>query len=164
MSHSETAKPVDCTRLHPLTTEQLLTALKESFQDNGSFPLAITGWSMRPLLRQNRDTVWLQPFCPEQCKRGSILLYQRPNGRLVLHRVRKCLPGGYCMNGDAQPQCEIIFTEQILAQAYQICRKGRQIPCSSPLLRLWDALWYPTRPIRPFLFRIGHRVKKSLHK
>lgn len=147
-----------------LTTDELLAALQETFRNDGGFPLEVTGWSMRPLLRHERDTVWLRPFCQENCKRGSILLYRRPNGRMVLHRVRKCLPGGYCMNGDAQSQCENISSEQVVAQAYQICRKGRRISCYAPELRIWDALWYPTRPIRPLLFRIGHLMKKTIRR
>lgn len=147
-----------------LTTEQLLTALEGSFRDGEAFPLEVTGWSMRPLLRNGRDTVWLQPFCAAQCKRGSILLYQRPNGRLVLHRVRRCLPGGYRMNGDAQTHCEDIAAGQVVAQGFQICRNGKRIACSAPALRLWDALWYPTRPFRPALFGIGHTLKTIFHK
>lgn len=143
-----------------LTADELLAALQESFRQEEAFPLEITGWSMRPLLRHGRDTVWLRPFCPERCKRGSILLYQRQNGHLVLHRVRKCLPDGYCMNGDAQVQCEKILTGQVMAQVCQITRSGRRIDCSAPGLRLWDALWYLTRPIRPFLFRAAHRIRK----
>lgn len=145
-----------------LTAEELMAVLQESFQNDESFPLEVTGWSMRPLLRHSRDTVWLRPFCVETCQRGSILLYQRPNGHLVLHRVRKCLPDGYRMNGDAQLQCEMISREQILAQADQICRGDRLISCSALKLRIWDALWYPTRPIRPLLFHMGHRIKKTI--
>lgn len=146
-----------------LTTDELLAALQVAFRDDGCFPLKITGWSMRPLLRHELDTVWLRPFCPENCKRGSILLYRRPNGRMVLHRVRKCLPDGYCMNGDAQSWCEAISSRQVMAEAYQICRKGKLISCHAPGLKIWDALWFPTRPIRPILFRIGHKMKKAIH-
>lgn len=145
---------------YTLTTAELLTAMQETFRSGGTFPLEITGWSMRPLLVHGRDTVWLLPFCRETCKRGSILLYQRSNGRLVLHRVRKCLPDGYCMNGDAQSQCEHIHVAQVVAQAHQICRRGRVLACSAPELNVWNALWYPTRPVRPILFWIGHQIRK----
>lgn len=148
---------------YTLTTEELFAALQEALQGDGCFPLGITGWSMRPLLRHGRDTVWLRSFCPEDCARGSILLFRRPNGRLVLHRVRKCLPGGYRMNGDAQTWCEDILMEQVVAQAYQIRRKGKVISCNAPGLKLWDMLWFPTRPIRPVLFWIGHHIKKFFH-
>lgn len=147
-----------------LTAEQLLSELDEAFRLGEAFPLEVTGWSMRPLLRHERDTVWLQPFCAAQCKRGSILLYRRPNGRLILHRVRRCLPGGYRMNGDSQTHCEDIAVGQVVAQGFQICRNGKQIACSAPALRLWDALWYPTRPFRPVLFQIGHILKTIFHR
>lgn len=151
-------------RTYHLTREELLTSLRESFQSDGGFPLEITGWSMQPLLRHGRDTVWLRPFHRESCKKGSILLYQRLDGRLVLHRVRKCLPDGYRMNGDAQSMCENISVEQIIAQAERIYRSGRMISCSAPGLKLWDALWYPTRPIRPFLFQTVHCIRKVIDR
>lgn len=149
---------------YTLTTQELLTAVQESLAQGVMFPLEITGWSMSPLLGHGRDTVWLGPFCREDCKKGSILLYQRPNGRLVLHRVRKCLEDGYLMNGDAQTHCEVISRQQVVAEARQICRKGKVIPCSAPKLRIWDALWYPTRPIRPALLGIGHKLKPKRYQ
>lgn len=142
-----------------LTTQQLLAALEACFRKKERFPLEITGRSMRPLLRHGRDVVLLAPFCRESCKIGSILLYLRPNGRLVLHRVRKCVPGGYRMNGDAQTQCEFVRVEQVVAQADALLRGGRMLSCNAPELRVWDALWYPTRVFRPVLFGIGHGVK-----
>ena len=143
-----------------LTTEELLAVM----QENGVLPLTVTGWSMRPLLRQEIDTVWLCPFCCDTCKKGSILLYKRTNGHLVLHRVRHCLPDGYCMNGDAQVACETISTGQVVAQAYRIDRGQKRFSCTALPLRLWDALWYPTRPIRPALLQMGHRLKLMLIK
>lgn len=143
-----------------LTMEELLLALEQTLQGGGSFPLRVTGWSMYPLLRHEKDMVWLQACDPAQCRWGSIVLFRRKNGRLVLHRIRRRLPGGYRMNGDGQNWCEDILQEQVLAQAVRICRGDRGISCQAVGLRLWNMLWFPTRPIRPILFRLGHRIKK----
>lgn len=146
-------------KTYTMTADELVTAICECFRGGGEFPLRITGWSMRPLLRHGRDTVLLQPFCQESCKKGRILLYQRGDGHLVLHRVRKCLPDGYRMNGDAQVQCEFISFSQVVAQVTGIHRQGKTLSCTAPGLKLWDALWYPTRLLRPVLFGLAHSMK-----
>lgn len=144
-----------------LTTEELSGALPELLEAGACFPLVVTGWSMRPLLRHRRDVVWLRAFHPETCKRGSILLYRRSSGRLVLHRVRTCRPDGYRMNGDAQTWCEEIAPEQVVAEAFQIVRDEKTIPCGALRLRLWDLLWFPTRGLRPQLFQMAHWLKTA---
>lgn len=151
-------------RAHELTADELLTALNEAFENGDFFPLEVTGWSMRPLLTHGRDTVWLRPFVRADCKRGRILLYQRDNGRLVLHRVRECLKHGYLMNGDAQSACEFILDTQVAAEVFKICRRGRMMDCASLRLRLWDMIWYPTRPVRALIFKAGHRIKRVIHR
>lgn len=145
-----------------LTTEELSDALQETLRDGGCFPLGITGWSMQPFLCHGRDIVWLRTFRPEACKAGTILLFRRQNGRFVLHRVRKRLPGGYRMNGDAQTWCEDIRADQVVAEAYQIQRKGKTRSCDCLRWKLRALLWFPTRPIRPLLFRVGHYLKRII--
>lgn len=145
---------------HILTTEELSVALYEALREDGCFPLEITGNSMLPFLQPGRDVVWLREFHPESCKVGTILLFQRQNGRFVLHRVRRILPGGYRMNGDAQNWCEEISTEQVVAQVYQIRQKGKLLSCDCIRLKIRDFLWYFTRPFRPPLLRVRHYIKR----
>ena len=122
------------------------------------FPLAVTGLSMMPLLKSERDFVWLQKC--ESIQRGRILFFRRDNGMFVLHRVRKVRADGtMLLNGDAQSFCETVRPEQALAVVTQIVRRGKVIPWDYPLLRLWDLLWYPTRPVRPWLFRLYGRIQ-----
>ena len=134
---------------HILTTEELSVALYEALREDGCFPLEITGNSMLPFLQPGRDVVWLREFHPESCKVGTIL-----------HRVRRILPGGYRMNGDAQDWCEEISTEQVVAQVYQIRQKGKLLSCNCIRLKIRDFLWYFTRPFRPPLLRIRHYIKR----
>lgn len=147
-----------------ITGRELCSVLESALKDGGSFSLRVTGWSMRPLLRHGRDSVWLRAFDPKRCRRGTLLLFQELDGHIVLHRVRKCLPDGYLMNGDAQVHCERIAASQVLAEAFMLCRAGKQIDCNSPKIRLWNIIWFPTRPFRPVLFRIGHIIKTIFHR
>lgn len=129
--------------------------LTDAISAGGRICLVVTGSSMTPFLKHERDRVCLCAWEEKDRKCGQILLFQKPNQSLVLHRIRKCLPDGkLLMNGDAQRWCETISAEQVLAVVSSVERKGRHISCSSIWFWLWNWLWYPTRPIRPILFKL----------
>ncbi|MBQ9717778.1 MAG: S24/S26 family peptidase [Clostridia bacterium] len=130
--------------------------------DGCPFPLIVTGSSMMPLLKPERDSVWLQKS--DSVQRGRILFFRRNNGMFVLHRVRRVLPdGSFIVNGDAQKWVETVHPAQAVAVVTQIVRKDKTIRWDHPMLRLWYMLWYPTRPIRPFLFRMYAKFSEFLH-
>lgn len=147
-----------------LASSELIAVLPDLLKENGCISILVTGYSMRPLLRHGQDSVWLRA-CPEQIRRGQILLYRRLDGKVVLHRVHRLLSGNrYRMNGDAQVWSEIIHRDQILAEVCQLQRGARTIDCSSLGFRVWSCVWALVRPIRPVLFRIAHRIKRLFER
>ena len=132
--------------------------------DSGAvISLIVTGASMLPFLRDGRDIVLLQKT--EQPKKGQILFFRRRNNAFVLHRIRKILPdGNFLVNGDAQTWCEIVVPQQVVAIVIGITRNGRTHSVNSIILRLRDALWYPTRPLRPMIFRTYSILKRLFTK
>ena len=130
--------------------------LKEVLAAGGYVSLVVTGFSMRPFLKHNRDVVHLRTWEKSDLKCGQLLLFQRTKGDFVLHRIRRVLSDGkLLMNGDGQNWCEIISREQIVAVVDSVQRKGSSTSAASFRFRLWSWFWYPTRPIRPFLFKLG---------
>ena len=141
--------------------EAFAPVLQEILSAGGSTCIVVSGSSMYPFLKHGRDTVFLRAHKDEDLKRGQILLFQRPDQSLVLHRIRKVLPDGHLvMNGDAQTWCETISAHQVLAVVTSVERNGRKLSCDKALFRLWNFLWYPTRPIRTVLFQIGRLLLK----
>ena len=129
--------------------------LTEIISAGGRICLVVTGSSMRPFLKHGRDMVCLRAWEENDIKRGQILLFQRQDQSLVLHRIRKCLPEGkLLMNGDAQAWCETISLNQVVAVVSSIERKGQYLSCDHIWFCFWNWLWYPTRPIRPILFKL----------
>lgn len=148
-----------------LDTEKHGDALIALIRQGGYVPLRITGSSMSPFLRPNRDTVWLKAYDPEKTKIGQILFFRRPDGAFVLHRVRKCLPDGTLkMNGDAQSWCEIIPRDSVIAAAEEVSVCGKRMSCRAFPIRVWNFLWYPTRAFRPALFRLYAFIKNCFPK
>lgn len=146
--------------IRTITTGEAQAFLPSVLEGGGSVPLTVTGNSMLPFLKDKRDTVWLRET--DKPKRGQILLFRRQDGSFILHRLRRIRRDGtLVMNGDAQSWCEIISPDQVLACVTAFSRPGKKTVSADGFpVRLRDLLWYPTRPIRPFLFRTYLAIRR----
>ncbi|HJB95791.1 MAG TPA: S24/S26 family peptidase [Candidatus Mediterraneibacter intestinigallinarum] len=145
--------------------DKILTVLHEEFVVGRGVWLTVTGSSMEPLLRHLRDKVILVPpekYVPET---GDIVLFRRKGGACVLHRIIGRTPnGGYIVNGDAQTWVENIGSDQILAIAAALVRKGHYIQTGNKIYRLYVFCWGLTRPARGIIFRSAGRIKRCVNK
>ena len=101
------------------------------------FRLTVSGTSMMPFLRNNRDEVVFAPLEGRTLKRGDILLYKRRTGTYVMHRLYRIEKDGtYTFIGDHQYKVEEgIQREQIKAYVQYAFRDGRKIDCEKGFLR-----------------------------
>lgn len=124
--------------------------------------VVVTGSSMAPFLRGQKDTVFLRTPAIQKPKRGDILFFRRTSGEFVLHRLDKILSNGtFVINGDAQSWFEIITPEQVLAVVEQISRGGKK--AFSPRRLDWKMLqdlWRFMRPVRPQIMAFVARCRK----
>ena len=141
--------------------------------------MTITGNSMCPFLRHERDQVVLSKPCdPATLQVGDVLLYQRRGGQLVLHRIverddgtkrrrygeKEPLPSmhsstglTYTMLGDAQTEPEPdIRPDQIVALATAFIRNGKRWDCHSTAYRRRSLRWHKLLPLRALLVRMYH--------
>lgn len=145
------------------STDQFTDLFKDMINDGASVPLGVTGTSMRPFLVQDRDVVWLRACRQDDLKRGSIVLFKRNDGSVVLHRIRKVLKDGTLfMNGDAQTWCEKTTASSVLAVVVQIERNSEKIDCSEREFVFKSELWQLAKPVRPLLLKVWNRFKNKL--
>jgi hypothetical protein len=138
-------------------------ALIEILSTGAVFPLVVTGSSMRPFLREGRDTVSLRKT--DTLRKGQIVFFRSRGGGFTLHRIRKIYRDGRLLiNGDAQWWCEIVFPAQVLAEVISITRNDKIIDPCSLRQKLLNSLWYPTRPIRPFIWKVCGFLRKYFKK
>lgn len=139
--------------------------IEETVNKGGSMPLVVTGNSMNPFLKDGKDTVWLEACTETSFKRGKILLFRREDSKIVLHRVRNIKADGtLIMNGDAQYWCEDIKKEQALAIVTYIEKNGKKISCNSLKYKIRIEVWQILKPLRPFIFRVYRKLKKTFGK
>nr|MBE6544537.1 hypothetical protein [Oscillospiraceae bacterium] len=139
----------------------LASVIEEKISDGGSVELSIRGVSMRPLLREGKDSVVLSPLMG-RLKKGDIALFRRNNGAYVLHRVAKVADSRYSFVGDNQYFLEPVIDAQIIAVVSAIRRDGRLFECGNFAYRVYAFLWQTSRPLRFLLFRILRKLKKIL--
>lgn len=140
-------------------TEELMEILLLQIQGGASAQLAITGTSMNPMLRENRDFVTVRkPQTP--LKKGDIILYKRSNGKYVLHRIVKVTENGYNCCGDNQWKREPVGNNQILAVVTAFTRKGKTCNVLQSGYRIYVFFRMLFRPVRRPVLAIRHGMQK----
>lgn len=143
------------------TREYLDTVCELLRQGETSVAVPVAGGSMTPFLHHG-DTVYLDlPRFP--IKPGDILLYTRPSGKYVLHRVIRVNPdGSLVVSGDAQMELEYLPGPDCVHGLVTSARhKGK---CNCPgKLRWWaySHLWRWLLPYRHRLMRLRGRIKRK---
>ena len=144
---------------YPLSPEQAIPRIRALLEEDIPCHLTVTGNSMRPFLRHQRDGVILTPVSGE-IRRGDILFYLRAPGAPILHRVHRVEGDRLIMCGDAQTGLEPIARAQVLGIVSHIKREGRVIPCADRRLKLLVALWMLLKPVRPYLLALLNKLKR----
>lgn len=104
-----------------LDLKEFWPLINETISTGGEFRLFHKGTSMMPLLRQGIDSVLL--VSPTNIKKNDIVLYERPSGQLVMHRIIKVKRNSYLICGDNQYILEKgITNENMLAKVKGIYR------------------------------------------
>lgn len=149
-------------RQRSLSSGELARAVAQGVAQGGSFTITVTGGSMTPTLLHGRTQVELT--APGEVKPGDIVLVQRLDGSLVLHRAIRRRGDTLTLNGDAQRWTEQAAARQVIGKVSRICRRGKWLDPDSPGQRAFYRLWGLTRPVRPWIFRAYTYMKGKKHE
>lgn len=142
------------------SAEKLLPLIKETISLGEVFYLKVTGTSMTPTLYSDRDLVMLVSPKLKIPKRFDIVLFQRTNGQVVLHRIIKInIDGTIVINGDSQDWTEIIDKNQIISVVSKYVCNGKTVKCDGNIFYIKAFVWNITRKIRPYIFKILSKFK-----
>lgn len=129
-----------------------------------ALPVTISGNSMAPFLRHGRDTVFLSRI-KGPIKRGDMILYRRPSGAYILHRVCKVNDCTLTMIGDAQITLEPgIPTANAVAIVTAVIRKGKRLTKKSPVWLFYEKIWLTLVFLRPLIFKLRAFLKRGAEK
>lgn len=138
--------------------EELGGLLELQLREGGPAALTVTGFSMMPMLRHRRDMVWLTRLEREP-RKGDLLLYRRPDGRYVLHRVVRVEGWTDCVCcGDNDCRPERVRREDVVGVVCGFCRNGKRYTVRDWRYLLYVRLWTGLFPLRRPLLRARRQL------
>lgn len=136
--------------------EELMPLLQLQMEASGSASLTVTGWSMMPMLHNRRDSVVIRPVAGRQGK-GDLILYQRANGKYVLHRILRVKKEGYVCCGDNQFFTEKVADDQLLAVVTRFTRGGKSYDVDNKGYKRYVWWWVNFHPVR-WIYLVPRRL------
>lgn len=116
--------------------------------DEGLYVGVTSGVSMRPMLRERRDTIVIRPLAAgERLRVGDVPLY-RDGSRTVLHRVVGVRDGWYAVRGDNCLMTEHVTDKQVIGRLSEWHHGERRISCDDVWYRCYWRIWLATWPVR----------------
>ena len=147
---------------HIILEEELMALVRERLAAGHAVRyLPFRGVSMLPMLRQGKDTVELSPL-PPKLQKYDLPVYQYPSGKYVMHRVVSVREDHYICLGDNTYEYERIRPEQLVGLVSAFKRGQRRIEVDAPLYRFYSRVWVASFPVRKFLRRGKHWLRRHL--
>ncbi len=135
---------------------------EELLRRDGKLIYKTKGVSMRPMLRQNRDLVIIEP--PKGRLRPKDVALYRRGKNYVLHRVISVEKGYYLIRGDNTYALEKVPDQAILGVLTGFVRKGRQHRVTDRGYLLYVRIWCAIYPLRRVYMRIRRRAYAAAKK
>ncbi|MBO4979368.1 MAG: S24/S26 family peptidase [Clostridia bacterium] len=133
--------------------------MEEYLKENGIYVGLTRGISMRPMLREGRDTILISPVSG-RLKKYDVPLYRRGED-YVLHRVVKVREQDYVICGDNCLRREYGITDEQLVGVLSGFRRGdRYVEIDSMCYRLYARVWVAIYPMR-FVFMYLKMIAKG---
>lgn len=137
------------------------TTIEDELARSGELVQPNVGDSMMPLLKQGRDLMIIHRKPEGRCKRLDAVLYKRPNGQYVMHRILKVRKDDYVICGDNRCNKEYgVPDDWILGILTGVIRKGKQISVKDWRYQLYVHLWCDFFPVRSFIIRVRRRLQR----
>lgn len=134
-----------------INNRQFFTELIAQLSEGRRVKIRAKGWSMLPLLWDDRDTLTLAPIAPDDIKVGKIVFAQMGTGRYVVHRIVARKNDRLTLRGDGNPyQEEYVHVDKVLGELVAITRGGKELDKDTLFWKLITHLW----PRNGFLRRV----------
>ncbi len=119
-----------------LSAQLILQTVEEAVRQGESVIISGSGTSMKPFIRPELDRLLLTPLPRRPLLPGDVVLYRRPGGAPVIHRIYRARGDCFDMLGDNQVRIERnVPRESIVAYLKQVLRPEGSYDCDSKAAR-----------------------------
>lgn len=141
-----------------LPLEKMMPIITEHLSRDKSVKISPKGISMLPMIRQGIDSVVLSP-APKRIKKYDLPLYQRDDGKYILHRI-VAVNDTYCCMGDNQfvRECGIRH-DQLIAVVTSFYRGKKEYSVNRFSYKFYCRFWHYSRLFRRIYRGIKRRIK-----
>ena len=130
------------------------STFEQVLQEHGQLVYTNVGDSMWPLLHEGRDLMIIDKKPEGRMKKYDAILYKRPCGKYIMHRILKVRQDDYVLCGDNRWLREFgVKDEWILGVLTAVVRKGKRVSVTSWKYRLYVHIWCDFYWIRAFILR-----------
>ena len=129
--------------------ESFMPIFHEYLKMGKSIHYSPRGVSMLPMLRQGIDSVVFSPL-PETLKKYDLPLYQRRDGKYILHRIVAVGDTYTCMGDNQFAEETGVAHDQMIALVTGFYRGEKYHSVKEPGYRFYCRFWHYSRPIRHF--------------
>ena len=138
----------------------MAVSLKEELMRSGNVIFTNKGVSMRPLLREGRDLMIIEKRRSDtRLAPGMAVLFERPTGDLVLHRIYRKDGGGYLILGDNCINPEYVEDHMIIGILTGVVRDGKKrIDVTDKSYQRYVKLWTATYPVRKLFLKLKNKI------
>ena len=139
--------------------------IEDALATQGVYVGTTVGVSMRPMLRNRRDTIVVEPLAGRRLRRFEVPLYRRGEA-YVLHRCVEVHERGYTMLGDNCLNKERdIPDERVIGVLAGFYRGDKPVDMGGLPYRAYVRTWYALYPLRRCAMRaraLAGRVKRRV--
>ena len=154
---------MSCLNKRELSLNEMIPLFNERLALGGEVQISPKGISMLPMLRQGRDSVVLAK-APEKLKKYDIPLYQRHDGKYVLHRIVKVENNYTCIGDNQLIEEKNVEHCQIIAYVTAFYRDNKRYSINNPIYKAYCCLWVNSKKLRIFFKKIRNRIKRIIKK
>lgn len=145
-----------------INNNELFADVERLIDDGLSIDMRVKGFSMRPFLRNERDTVHLSAIDRAALRRGMVVLFRYRNQHTI-HRIRRIDGDKLTIKGDGNYRsAELVTRDTVAAYAQSIERNGRQIKYGTALWRILSAYSLTVKSMRTLRIDAIRLVKRIM--
>ena len=144
-----------------LRNDIFFAEVERRINDGQSVTIPVKGYSMRPMMRSEKDKVILTAHSDKAIKQGAVMLF-RHNGHHIMHRIVKIEGQNITFAGDGNyNKTEQATKDDIVAVVTAIIRSsGRTISLDSRKWRIYSTLWLALpKIVRRFILGLTNKLR-----
>ena len=142
-----------------IPNDTFFASVEKLLSEGRTVEIRVKGFSMRPFLCNERDSVRLRTTDPTELCAGEVVLF-RNNGHYGLHRLKTIDGGRLTFEGDGNYRsAEYVQQCDVVAVVDQICRKDRTVDYGTAAWRRLSSYSLTVKTLRTKAIDIKHFLK-----